>query len=174
MEGLSIRDLMTPLQRCTTISIDATLADAILATERALAGDCEKDSDRWRDLVVLVLDTGQNVVGRLVVWDVLRGLETQHVKRVDPLAMVDGFGAWREPLANLAGKLQHVSVRNLVERVHKREFIDVGATVNEALHRLITHRLVGLIVVEQKKTVGVLRVVDVFGRVCDAVREARR
>ncbi|MHC4093874.1 MAG: CBS domain-containing protein [Planctomycetota bacterium] len=171
MQDLSIRDIMVPLDRCTTIGLDASLCDAIRATERALAGDRHPDADRLRDLVVLVLDADGQVVGRLLVWDVLRGLETQLVKRVDALSMVDGFGAWRQPLANLTGKIQDVSVKNLVTKLAKGEIIDVEMTLNEALHRLITKRLVGLIVTEQKEAVGVVRVVDVFARVHQAVQE---
>ena len=99
----------------------------------------------------------------------LKGLETQTVARVDAMAMVDGYSAWGQPLANLATKAKYVKVKNLVKALDKREIISEDANLDEALHKLVSNRFLSLIVTCKGKTIGVLRVVDVFSKVCEQV-----
>ena len=93
------------------------------------------------------------------------------IARVDPLSMVDGLGTWSQPLSSLASKVANVAVADLVGRMDKREFIDANASLDEATNRLVAHRFLSLIVVEEKETIGVLRVVDVFAHVCERVTQ---
>ena len=170
MQHIIVKDLMTPLEQYTTISQEASLKDAFLALEGAFRGEQQADPAHPRDFSVLVVDEDRQVIGRLVVWDVLRGLETQQVNRVDALSMVDGYGGWSQPLSNLATKAQYMQVKNLVKRLHRNEIISADALLDKAVHELVTHRFLSLIVTERRRTVGVLRVVDVFNHVCAMVR----
>jgi CBS domain-containing protein len=172
MREIRVRELMTPLNQYTTISGEASLKDAFVALEGALRGEQKPDPSYPRDFAVLVVDSNQRVIGRLVVWDVLKGLETQAVSRVDSLAMVDGYGVWSQPLANLATKAHYTKVKNLVKSLDKREYITEDATLDVALHRLVENRFLSLIVTKERQSVGVLRVVDVFSRVCSMVKAA--
>jgi len=171
MQHIVVKDLMTPLDQYTTISQDASLKEAFVALEGAFRGEQKTDPTHPRDFSVLVVDKNRQVIGRLVVWDVLRGLETQQVKRVDALSMVDGYGVWSQPLSNLATKAQYVQVKNLVKRLHRNEIVSADALLDEAVHALVRYRFLSLIVTERGRTVGVLRVVDVFNQVCAMVRE---
>jgi hypothetical protein len=165
MTGERVRDLMVPLAGYTTIGLDATLAEAFTALNAALRGAGRADPESPRDFAVLVLDADAQVVGRLVVWDVLQGLEPQQQRGIDALAMVDGLAAWHHPLANLAAKARDVKVRDLVRQLDRGELIDAEAPLDEAIHRLNQLRALSLIVTDQRRTVGVLRVVDVFQQV---------
>jgi hypothetical protein len=169
MQHISVRDLTTPLEHYTTISQEASLKEAFVALEGAFRGKQQADPTRPRDFSVLVVDEDHQVIGRLMVWDVLRGLETQQVKRVDALSMVDGYGGWSQPLSNLATKAQYLQVKNLVSRLHRHESISVDALLDQAVHALVTHRFLSLIATECGRTVGGLRVVDVFNHVCAMV-----
>lgn len=172
MYEITVKELMTPLDQYTTISDEASLKDAFEALEGALRGEQKADPSHPRDFAVLVVDRNQQVIGRLVVWDVLKGLETQAVSRVDPLAMVDGYSVWSRPLANLATKARYLKVKNLVKAIDKREYIAEDGTLDKALHQLVSNRFLSLIVVRKAQTVGVLRVVDVFSQVCALVKAA--
>ena len=168
---LTVEDVMVPLSGYTTMPLDASLADAFEAMAGALAGRGRSDPGAPRDFAVLVLDDAGDVVGRLVVWDILQGLEPQRRKGVDALSMVDGLGAWQQPLSNLAQKVRQVEVRDLVEPLANEERIDVAAPLDQAVHRLIRLRALSLIATREARSVGVLRVVDVFGRVTALVGE---
>ena len=97
MTDLKVQDLMLPLDKYTSVSEDATLREVFLALEDAFSGRGKADSTETRNFAVLVLDNEGRVLGRLAVWDLLQGLEPQAGKRVDALAMVDGYDAWDRP-----------------------------------------------------------------------------
>lgn len=166
-----VRDLMRDLNEYTTVSEDATLKDAFHAMRDALRGIKKTDPDEARDFAVLVLGKDGAVLGRLVIWDVLQGLEPRTLKPIDAMAMVDGFKAWEQPLAQLAEKSRHLKVRDLVKPLKRDEFIDADADIEQALSRLIHQRFFSLIALRDGKAVGILRVVDVFQHVCDAIQE---
>ena len=176
MKDLRVQDLMLPLEKYSVVSEEATLQEVFLALEGALAGSRKTDPAEARDFAVLVLDKDRRVVGRLAVWDVLQGLKPQARKRVDPLAMVEGYDAWDRPLALLASKAQNLQAKDLIEALHKEEYIDQEAGLNEALRRLVDNRFLSLIATRGRETVGILRVVDVFRYVCNELRSelARR
>jgi len=163
---------MTPIDQYTTISEEASLKDAFMALEGALRGEQQADSSHPRDFAVLVLGKNRQVIGRLVVWDVLKGLETQTVTRVDSMSMIEGYSTWRQPLANLTTKARYIKVRNLVKALDKREYISEEANLDEALRKLVSNRFLSLIVTSKEKTVGVLRVVDVFSKVCERLKDS--
>ena len=168
---MKVRDLMLPLERYTSVPETATLREVFLALEGALLGRGKADPKEIRDFALLVLDGAGNVAGRLTVWDVLRGLEPQARRRVDPLAMVDGYDAWDRPLWHLASKVENLRAGDLVEALHRLEYIDEEAGLNEALRRLVDNRFLSLIVVRGPEAVGILRVADVFRHVCNELRE---
>ncbi len=170
MNTITIKELAIPLDQYTTVAEDASLKEAFLALEGAFRGDQQLDPTRPRDFSVLVVDKRGRVSGRLTVWDVLRGLELQAIQRVDALSMVEGYSVWRQPLANLATKARYVLVRNLVRRLPKSEFVAEDATLDQAIHQLLTHRALSLIVTRGADTVGVLRVADVFNYVLAKVK----
>ena len=172
MQKIAIKELMTPIDQYTTISDDASLKDAFMALEGALRGEQQADSSHPRDFAVMVLDKNRQVIGRLVVWDVLKGLETQTVTRVDSMAMIEGYSTWEQPLANLATKARYIKVRNLVKALDKREYVSEDANLDEALRKLVGNRFLSLIVTSKGKTIGVLRVVDVFSKVCERLKDS--
>jgi hypothetical protein len=173
MKTVSVASLTTPLTQYTTVSDEATLGDAFLALEQAFRGEHQADPNRPRDFAVLVMDSRGQVLGRLTVWDVMQGLELHTVQRVDGLSLVDGYRVWEQPLANLATKARYVLVRNLVRRLPKHELIEEHTTLDQAIHQLLKHRSLSLIVTRKGAAVGVLRVVDVFNYILAKAKEAR-
>ena len=163
---------MRPLDEYTTLREDATLKDAFLAMQAALEGAKKADPSEPRDFAVLVLGNKGQILGRLVIWDVLEGLEPRRLRAIDPMAMVEGFGAWERPLAQLAEKSRNLKVKNLVKPLKREEFIDADGDIEQALHRLIKGRFYSLIALRERKAVGILRVVDVFQFVCGEIGEA--
>lgn len=172
MKETKVKDLMIPLEKYTVVPEGATLMEVFLALEGALKGSQKIDPAEARDFAVVVLNQDRRVVGRLAVWDVLQGLEPQARKRVDPLAMVEGYDAWDRPLQHLASKAQNLRARDLVKALQKNEYINEEAGLNEAVRRLVDNRYLSLIATRGSNTVGILRVVDVFMYLCEELRSA--
>jgi CBS domain-containing protein len=171
MQTAKVKQLATPLAQYTSVPDNACLKDAILAMEKALQGEGQTDPNRPRDFAVLVVDKEGEVKGRLTIWDILQGLEVNEIRPVDPLSMVEDFNIWSRPLSHLAAKARYVQVRNLVKGLPKGEFIDEEASLDKAIHRLLTQRALSLIVTRQKKPIGLLRIVDVFHYLLEQARK---
>jgi predicted transcriptional regulator len=88
------------------------------------------------------------------------------------MAMIEGYSTWGQPLANLATKARYIKVRNLVKALDKREYISEDANLDEAIRKLVSNRFLSLIVTRKGKTIGVLRVVDVFSKVCEKLKDS--
>jgi hypothetical protein len=172
MRNLKAKDFATPLAEYTNLPSSATLQDAIDALERAIRGQSEHPVARPRDFAVMVIDEHDRVIGRLVVWDLLAGLETAGVTRVDSLSMIDDFGAWSH-VSHLVARAREVKIRELVRSLHKDEFIDENETMDQAAARFVRHRFFSLIVTRNGQPVGVLRVVDVFSHICSLLHQLR-
>lgn len=169
MRHLKVKEFATPLAEYTNLPSSATLEEAFEALERAIRGHDAHPAGRPRDFAVMVIDEQGRVIGRLVVWDLLAGLETAGVNRVDSLSMIDDFGAWSH-ISHLAARAQDVQVSTLVRSLHKDEFIDENEPMDQAAARFVRHRFFSLIVTRENRPVGVLRVVDLFSHICDLVR----
>jgi hypothetical protein len=76
----SVKDLMVPFEEYTRVSDGASLHDAIKALEKALLGP-GADPSRPRDRAVLVQAQDGRILGKLSLWDVLRGLEPRYDRR---------------------------------------------------------------------------------------------
>ena len=75
MKTNTVKDLMVPLSEYATVSENATLADAIIALEKANA---EFDQNRYRHRAILIYDTRNKIVGKLSQNDVIMALETKY------------------------------------------------------------------------------------------------
>jgi hypothetical protein len=169
MKHVKVKELMTPLDRYTTVAHSASLKEAFEALQGALRGQEQHPTTRPRDFAVLVLDNNKQVTGRLVVWDILAGLETGALNRVDALSMIEDFSAWSQP-SNLAARARQIRVADLVRSLHKEEYIDEDETLDKAVHQLVSHRFLSLIVTRNGRPTGVLRVVDVFDHISSIIQ----
>jgi CBS domain-containing protein len=161
-----VRDLMVPLDAYSHVSEDASLFEAILALENALHKPQEAaDPFRPRDRALLIMDQNNNIIGKLSMWDAIKGLNPQYGRQVDALAMVEDYGLWEKPLQNVIERAKSVKAKDLLEKVNEGEYIDETASLDQALHRLITGHHLSLLVNRDKKAVGILRLSDVFREV---------
>jgi hypothetical protein len=167
-----VKDLMVPLEAYTRIPEKATLYDAVKVLEKALTAPAA-DPTRPKDRALLVQAPDGRVLGKLSMWDVLRGLEPRYDRPVEPLVMVDEYFTWTHSMfANLAEKARAIGVRDLLREHARHEMIDEGAPLDQAVHQLVQGRLLSLLVTQEGHITGILRLSDVFaavGQMLDAV-----
>ena len=88
MKTYLVKDTMVPLSEYTTIDEDATLSEAVVLLKQAKRfAECERNMHR----AILVLDKGQNVVGKLSQLDLILGLEKGY-RRIGDMRKVSYFG----------------------------------------------------------------------------------
>ena len=179
MENRSVRDLMLPLDEYATVSSEETIREALRALDKAQLGITH---DRHHHRAILVLDKQREVMGKLSRWAILRSLEPKIFTPGDTTALdaaglsSEFIGRLEEGIASRFGNLPALcstaSKTKVIEAmVPLDESIDENASLMDAIHQLVTTHVQSMPVTRDKKTVGVLRLSDVFEEVADIIRK---
>jgi len=187
VETLIVKDLMVVKHDYATIAREASLLEAVLALENAQLREIQHDPIRQRDRGLLVTDENGRIVGRLVMLDILKGLEPRYERvegtRISAMgasrvgsargfleATTKDIGLWKKPLHNLAEKASRVKVKHFVHGPAQTEIIDEQASLDAALHQLITGQHQSLLVTRNDEIVGILRLTDVYERISEMIK----
>jgi CBS domain-containing protein len=176
-----VKDLMVPISEYATVSQGSTLSEAVVALEKAQE---DYDHTHYRHRAVLVLDGNKQVVGKLSQLDFLRALEPQddNVERIKEIRKF-GFSSktialqqeqyHREMPANsdMYAQALKLKVEDFMQTPSEGEYVNEDTPLDTAVHQLITGRHLSLLVTQQKKIVGVLRMSDVFAAAFHAIKE---
>ena len=182
VEITSIRELMVPLEEYATVSMDATLKEAVDALEKAQE---ELDRKRYKYLhrAVLVLNKNKDVVGKITQMDILRSLEPKYkdigdTRRVSLSgfsaqflkSMMDSHSLWVRSLRDICNKAVKTKVKDIMAILTEGEFIDEKDSLEEAMHIMIMGHHHSLLVARDENIVGILRVTDVFNYINDLIK----
>jgi CBS domain-containing protein len=181
MKTKMVKDLMVPLSEYATVPVGATLADTVAALKKSQA---EFDQTKYRHRAVLVFDENKDIVGKISMISLLRGLEPKYDDMLSDKShmhlgftrnfqktMIEQLQLWEAPLTHICEKAMHIKVDALMESPGEGEYIEIDATLDEAIHQFILNRQQSLLVTKDEKVVGTLRLTDVFEVVTGAVTE---
>jgi CBS domain-containing protein len=176
MKKIAVKELMVPLDEYATVSEDATLADAVLALERAQeVFDCTK----YRHRAILVLDKKARVIGKISQLDALKALEPKykeiqgqdtkstfrHFSRMFLKSMLEHHRLFDGSLDDMRKRVAGIGVKDFMYTLSANECLDENATLDEAIHILIMGHHQSLLVTRNAQIVGILRLTDVFAAV---------
>jgi CBS domain-containing protein len=180
LKTIAVKDLMLPLSEYATVPQDATLYDAVLALEAAQEAS---DPQRHRHRGVLAFDKNNKIVGKLGQLDILKTLEPKYAQMGDlgPLSragfspqflksMVEKFALWDKPLSDICSKAARMKVKDIMYTPTEGEYVEENASLGEAIHQLVMGHHQSLLVTRGEEIVGILRLVDVFKEVCEAMK----
>ena len=181
MENYLVRDLMVPLSEYATVPEGSSLLEAVLALEVAQE---EYDHTKYKHRAVLILNSKSEVVGKLSHLDILLALEPQAVetKEYDQLQQFHfSFQFIQDlkrqkrmetlPLKDLCGKAAQLKVENFMTYPTENERISGKAQLDLAVNQLVIGKHLSLLVTENDKVVGILRLTDVFAWVFHMMKE---
>lgn len=182
MKTKMVKDLMVPLSEYATVPEGATLADTVAALKKSQA---EFDQTKYRHRAVLVYDKNNDIVGKVSMASLLKGLEPKYDDMLSnnrPMhlgftrnfqkTMIDQLRLWEAPLTHICEKATQIKVDALMTPPDEGEYIEIDATLDEAIHQFILNRHhQSLLVTKDQKVVGTLRLTDVFEVVTDAVTD---
>ncbi|MBW2437634.1 MAG: CBS domain-containing protein [Deltaproteobacteria bacterium] len=182
MRTITVRELMVPLEAYATVPQEATLREAVLALEKA---QMTLDPSRHKHRAILVLDGNGKVVSKLTMKNILFALEPNYgkVEGMEVLErsgfspdlirdMLENSALWAEPLQFFAERAAKLKVSDFIQAPSEGEYIDHNATLGEATHQLIVQPYLSLLVTADDEVVGILRLSDVFTKVCDIIKDA--
>lgn len=165
-ERKAVKDLMIDVFEYPHIPYWFTVRQATGIVKKSMIG-----SDKClRPMAVLVFDEKYNLVGTLNLKDILRGLEP---KCLNPLAKAtvngeDESGQWNTLFGKETKKLSERPVSEIMAPI--KYFIDPEEPITKAAYLMLHHDLILLPVLENKKKfVGVIRMIELFDELSDAV-----
>jgi CBS domain-containing protein len=180
MQTILVKELMVPLAEYATVSEEATLSDAVVALEEAQK---RMEGGRERHRAVLVLDKKGRVVGKLDQWTVLWAIEPRY-KELGNLretsrygfspsflrSMSEHYGLWRKPLEGICRKAAEMKVQDIMHTPTEGEYVEEDGSLDAAIHQLVMGHHQSLLVKRGEDIVGVLRLSDVFKKICDSIK----
>ena len=180
MKTISIKELMVPVEAYATVHREATLREAVLALEKS---QMTLSSSRHKNRAILVLDDGGKVVSKITMKNILLALEPNYGKLegmevlersgFSPDLIRDMLGnnaLWAEPLQFFAERAARLKVRDFIHAPAENEYIDENASLGEATNQLVVQPYLSLLVTSAGEVVGILRLSDVFAKICDIIR----
>lgn len=182
MENYTVKKLMIPLSEYATVTMEATLWDAVSALEKA---QIDFDHTKYRHRAILVLDKSGDVVGKMSQLDVLRALEPKYEEMMeqDQLQQRYGFSKkfmksiltqykmWDTDIQKICLRSGKQPVTKFMHTLTEGEHVDENASLAEAIHQLVMGQRQSLLVTRNKKIIGILRLTDVFAFVFHTMKE---
>jgi len=190
MKDILIKDLMVPLQVYVTISEDATLYEAVVRLDQAQADYFKHaaDTQRFPHRAILVLGSHGSVVGKLSQLDILKALEPKYkslfssgnMSRIAEIGlsqqflrdMLSAYSLFDKPLHEICRKSVSIKVKDCMYAPEENEVVKEDDSLELAVHHFVLGRHQSLLVIgKDKNIVGILRLVDVFKEVTEAIKE---
>lgn len=182
MKSYTVKDLMVPLSEYATVTADATLYESILSLEKAQENFKDKHT-RYRHRAVLIIDKDGNVMGKLSQLDMLKALEPKYqdmllgkgshqygFTKYFMKSMLESYQLFASPLDDICRKAGEQNVKNFMSTPTETDYISKDASLDIAIHQFIMGNHQSLLVTEGEKTVGILRLTDVFMTVFNKMR----
>jgi CBS domain-containing protein len=180
MRNVTVKELMIRIEEYATVTHNDNLHDAILLLEKF---NLSFEQSQHKNQLILVLDKGGAVAGKITMKDILIALEPNY-KNLDGMEVLSrsGFSStliksmletnalWLEPLEFICARASRLKVKDLVSPTENGEYIDKDATLGEAVHQLIISPFIALLVTNGSEVVGVLRLSDVFAIICQKIQ----
>jgi CBS domain containing-hemolysin-like protein len=84
--------------------------------------------------------------------------------------MLEDTALWAEPLQFVSERAARLKVSDFIQAPSEGEYIDENATLGEAVHQLVVHPYHSLLVTSGDEVEGILRLSDVFSKICDEIK----
>lgn len=172
-----VRDIMLPLEEYAVVDEEATMVDALEALEAAQA---KVPAGRHPHRAVLVRGADGAITGKLGHLAFFAGLEPSYLadlpamSRVglskDLVRSIQEMGVWQLDFNDYVLRAQKTCVKDVMHSV-AQEHIDAGEPIGEAIHKLVVHQTLSLVVTEGGRAVGILRLADLFPVVAKLIVE---
>jgi predicted transcriptional regulator len=183
MKTITVKELMVPIEEYAKVYQEANLYEAVCALEKA-----QEAVEPWRHKhrAILVLDNQQKVIGKISIFHILTALEPKYhqleAKGVltrsgySPELIKDllkDYALWTEPMEFVCTRAGKLKVSDIMETPADELYIEENATLDEAMHQLVVCRNQSLLVMRANQVFGVLRLSDIFAKVCEKIKSCR-
>jgi CBS domain-containing protein len=179
MQTKYVKDIMLPLDEYTVVPEDTTVYQAFLMLKKA---QITLPANRHPHRAVLVVNDKNKIVGKLGHRGFLLALEPKYneMGNVDMISksglskdyvnsLMTNFGLWQSDMEDIRRRTKKIKLKEVMRPV--TEHIDLNAPVHEAIHKLVLTQTLSILVTEDDKVVGILRLADLFDEVSRTILE---
>jgi CBS-domain-containing membrane protein len=181
VENHLVKDFMIPISEYATVVLGTSLANALIALEKAQEAHT---SNKYQHRAILVLDDTGDVVGKIGQLRALQAIEPQNDFN-EKIKEIGKYNFSKEYIAQLRDKyrskepilkkealkiIANKKVEEFMQKPKAGSFVSVDRNLDEAIHKLAAGRLQSLLVTRNGKIVGVLRMADVFSVVSQEIK----
>ena len=180
MKTITVKELTVPLEAYATVPREATLREAVFALEKA---QMTLAPSRHLHRAIMVLDEYGKVVGKITMKNILVALEPNYGK-VEGMYVLERSGyspdmikdmlednaLWAKPLQFVHERATQLKVGDFIQAPLEDEYIDKEASLGEAAHQLVVCPYHSLLVSSNDEVVGILRLSDVFAKICEIIK----
>ncbi len=184
MKTKLVKDLMIPVESYTSVPLDATLYDAVVALEQSQEST---DPLRYKHRAIFVLDRNGKVIGKMNMKSILGALKPEFSnKESEEILSRSGYSPdliqslseknalWIDLLQIACDRASQMMVIDVVEPPERPELIDESATLGEAIHQLLVYPLYSLLVMKNEyEIIGILRLSDVYAAVYKQIKKCK-
>jgi CBS domain containing-hemolysin-like protein len=86
-------------------------------------------------------------------------------------SLMEHHQLWQAALQDICSKAADRKVKTFMVAPSEGEFVDESASLDEAIHQLVMGRHQSILVLDQNKIIGILRLTDVFETVSNIMRQ---
>ncbi len=173
MDNFKVKDFMIPISEYATVEIGTPLLDALKVLEQAQAAYTES---KYQHRAIIVLDKEDKVVGKISQLRALKAMEPKvdfndELKSMKKFNFSDAYITHLQDSYRSRGKILTPTnlasaaaqkVEEFMQTPSPGEFVAADSSLDTAIHQFIAGTLLSLLVTENNKIVGILRISDVF------------
>jgi CBS domain-containing protein len=177
-----VRDLKLPLENYAVVDYESTIFDALKALE---ASQEKLPAGRQPHRAILVRDKRGEIVGKLDHFAFLRALVPER-KAMGAMSILDRAGVGDDlressmktldfltaDLIDVCERARNVRVGDVCTPITSS--LDEGAPLADAISSFLRHHTLSLIVTREAKTVGILRLSDLFDELAHQITQGDR
>jgi hypothetical protein len=173
MKSPTAGDMMIPLDEYPVVDASATVLDAVMRLSESRRS---MESRRQPFQAVLVADGEGKIIGKLGQLAILKGLEPNRqifgderlleragVSHSIIRAALDNIRPFQTEFPELCKKAAALPVRLVMHPF--KEHIDIGASINETIHRMVEWQTLSILVTRNNQPAGLVRLSDL----CDEI-----
>ena len=184
-EEKRVKDIMNPIEEYERIDVEARLCDGLTVLKKKHE-DLKACTIGHFHKTLLVTDASQNIVGSLSIYDLIRGLVPESVKKPEvsraffsllssrALKVADDVGEFQtrfkwlhNTFIDLVSQESQKQVKDIMTPVHS--LLQEEDTINQAIYVMFKEDVRQPLVLRGKEIVGILDLMGVFNELLEVV-----
>ena len=172
-----VKDIMIPIDEYAVVPMTATILEALNELKRSQK---KLTPGRFLHRAVLVRNDKGGIVGKIGHLAFLKALEPKYdklgkIKNLSRAGLTPDFlssmatdlNLWQGDLKERCKMVRTVKVTQIMHPV--TEQIDLNASLSSAIHRIVLWQTLSILVTDEDRVVGILRLSDLFEAVFEVI-----